>query len=144
MYKWDRASRDSTTNATVSQVQTAITFLHEWLAQSFGEDSVRVTSLDENHKHYSIDVIGSAKAMSIPMYIGTNCAKTQIVDQNAMIETLKLLLSDPGVYGKIEGDDASGQAILADVKWFMEMAEAIADKIAHERQISGIRADLSL
>ena len=148
MYKWDRASRNFTTNATVGQVQTAVTALHEWLAQSFGEDSVRVLSLDsldpENHEHYVIAVIGPAKAMSIPMYIGTNCAGVQLADRHVVIENLCLLLGDPSTYAEIEDDAASEEAIQADTKWFMRVADAIVSKVSHKHQIAKMRADLSL
>ena len=80
MQNWE--SRNSIHNATSDQVRAAVLFLYKWIAKNLSEDAVRVTSLDnENHNHYTVDVIAPNHALSLPIYIGVNCSANQLSNQ---------------------------------------------------------------
>lgn len=80
MQNWE--SRNFIHNATSDQVRAAVLFLYKWIAKNLSEDVVRVTSLDnENHNHYTVDVIAPNHALSLPIYIGVNCSANQLSNQ---------------------------------------------------------------
>ena len=131
-------------NATSDQVSAAVLFLYKWIAKNLSEDVVRVTSLDnENHNHYTVDVIAPNHALSLPIYIGVNCSANQLSNQGT-IKSLSIFLGNPSAYAEIEDDAASEEAIQADTKWFMRVADAIVSKVSHKHQIAKMQADLSL
>ena len=143
MQNWE--SRNFIHNATSDQVRAAVLFLHKWIAKNLSEDAVRVTSLDnENHNHYTVDVIAPNHALSLPIYIGVNCSANQLSNQGIIIKSLIMFLGNPSAYAEIEDDAASEEAIQADTKWFMRVADAIVSKVSHKHQIAKMRADLSL
>lgn len=124
-------------------MRAAVLFLYKWIAKNLSEDAVRVTSLDnENHNHYTVDVIAPNHALLLPIYIGVNCSANQLSNQGT--KAWSCSSGNPSAYAEIEDDAASEEAIQADTKWFMRVADAIVSKVSHKHQITKMRADLSL
>lgn len=55
-----------------------------------------------------------------------------------------MFLGNPSAYAEIEDDAAFEEAIQADTKWFMRVADVIVSKVSHKHQIAKMQADLSL
>ena len=97
-------------------MRAAVLFLYKWIAKNLSEDAVRVTSLDnENHNHYTVDVIAPNHALSLLIYIGVNCSANQLSNQGTIIKLI-MFLGNPSAYAEIEDDAASEEAIQADTK----------------------------